>query len=163
MPSLPHLVSHCSNEISYLWKRQTLLRQRKTTHSEVVSFCRSLGRETRMLWWPQLLQKFLRISTMHERNALKLWHELWNSFLQAEVSVPLLEPRNRNETSTLPRRLSSLKLRVFLYILKLHTCFASFAFGTVLSFHCYFHRTWSFKLNSTIKFREKINVRAFFF
>lgn len=54
--------------------------------------------------------------------------------------------------------------RIFIYSkTSLHTCLASFPFGTVLNFHCYFHRTWSFKLNCTIKFREKIIVRAFFF
>lgn len=59
--------------------------------------------------------------------------------------------------------LSSLKLRGFFVYPKisLHTSLASFAFGTVLSFHNYFHRMGSFKLNS-IKFKEKNQHESFF-
>lgn len=142
---------------------QTLPRQRKTTHSEVVSFCQPLGRAAGMLWWPQLLQVFLRVSTRQESSALKLWTALGSGMNPgAFCSTPGARGWEWALCALL-RALSSLKLRGFFVYSKilLHTSLASSAFGTVLSFHNYFHRMGSFKLNS-IKFREKINVRAFF-
>lgn len=80
MPSLARLVSLCSNEISYLWKRLINIAQTEENHSFWSGFLLPAPGE-RSCWCSgghSCSRCFWESSTMHERNALKLWHEFWN-------------------------------------------------------------------------------------
>lgn len=166
MPSLPHLDSHCNNEISYLWERLINIAQTEENHSfwsgfllptpgesnsdALVATAAPGVSENQHHAWEEHLKALAWIVERTTFCRLRFLCHSWNQGTGMRPHCPAQETEE-------------FKTGRFFYILKLHTCLVSFAFGIVLSFHCYFHRTWIFKLKSTIKFREKINVRAFFF
>lgn len=79
-PSLARLVSLCSNEIGYLWKRLINIAQTEENHSFWSGFLLPAPGE-RSCWCSgghSCSRCFWESSTMRERNALKLWHEFWN-------------------------------------------------------------------------------------